>query len=233
MTSFLQRPEADLGPFVIYILIALLWIVGKVMTGKKARQRQSEEPEVQPSPDEAFDENVDRDVLDPALRDFVEAMTGKKVSRSAPAPPPPQAPVLEAPFPPPVAPPLPIPRTVPREQNKPQETARISKGAPEGNTSEEDAFFYREEDGQAIYQSEIGDPSEAYSKVTLGSLSALSGMEAMRIPMPSHHLPRMPSIKQHTNFVALRKRKNLKKALVHRLVLGPPRFAGYHPDEVI
>jgi hypothetical protein len=87
--------------------------------------------------------------------------------------------------------------------------------------------------GDVIEASEIGKRGEVSGRPILGSMSALAGLDAMRMPLPSMRLPHQPSREvEHRNLTELKGTSNIRRALIHRIVLGPPPSINPTPLEL-
>ena len=247
MTLPLAQQSPDFGPLIIYLIIGAIWVVGRIATARRSRRGGSYEEE-QPIDD---DQPIEGDGIDPALREFVEAVTGKKVLTKDRRPPPramPQAtppvprsahPILRAPPVPretPVGLAAPVRRAAPLRQATPIPRDRKATPGPDAPDPLEigatDPYAVSEKAAQAIYGTEIGDADDDdQPQVVLGSMSALAGMEALRMPLPSFRLPsmRQPNTLQHP--VDLSSRHDVRRAMMERIVLGPPRGLAADPEE--
>lgn len=256
MSLPLAAQTPDIGPMIIYLIIGAIWVIGQIARARRARKQRDQDPSYEYQEE---DEAVDPAGIDPALRDFVEAVTGKKVlteerppPRAAPATPPLPRPVAR----PAPAPPLPLEipprpaapaqqatslrRPAPARRAEPAPRKRRAPVTPMSDMAEpaasdvighHDPYAVSEKSAQAIYGTEIGDPDDDQPLVVIGSLSALAGMEALRVAMPSFRLPtiREPDALRHP--VNLGTREDIRRAMMERIVLGPPRGIAIDPEE--
>jgi len=83
----------------------------------------------------------------------------------------------------------------------------------------------------SILDQDIEIPRSIHIGTVPGSLSGLAGLQAMRIPMPSLHLPRISDSGTARHHVDLSNVDDARRALIERIVLGPPRCMKPDPDE--
>ena len=214
---------ADLLPFLIYMLIFLIWIVSRTVAfitkGKRPGKSPTEQAEPKPQP-----------VLDESLREFLEKVTG-----TSPAPPkPPQLPPQETmtparrlrdvlrPTTPEVQPSPTRQRYAPPARREIIPARRPPETAPETKAVEE---------LPSVEEMAVTEP-EPRIRLVLGSVSALAGLDAMRMSMPSLQLPRISPTDTVYNQVDLRQPQAARRAMIERIVLGPPRCMSPDPEEI-
>ena len=200
-----QLYTADgIGPLLIYLAIFAFWAIAKKISQLAMKQQDG-------SPKES--------TMDPDLKDFLEKLSGKKLQ--------PQGPPVQPP--PPVMPPVKVvPPPLFQAETRHLESGKIV--SPPSYTPQPVAPP-SEEGGDLIAQTEIGDEIHQETKLTLGKLSALTRMPSMRMAMPSHKLPFQKDDKKAIFRVGIRDRRSLTRAMVERIVLGPPRGQGDNSED--
>lgn len=244
----------DFG-FLVYIVIMLVWAIGKATSaGKKGGKK----PPGTPANKGAPPPRPRKPTLDPTLEDFLETLTGQKVERQVepepldeetvlPLPPRPPRPgrgprtrpqsqpprprlrdLLPQPSPPPTPAPPP-----PRAEPPPAQAPAAGLAAEELKDAPEFSYAIPEARGNVIESSEIGDADDHRFRPALGSMTALAGLDALRIPMSSHRLPHQPMRRTigHTP-VHIKGPANLRRALVDRILLGPPPSIDTRPLDI-
>lgn len=250
----------DLVPLLFYLAIMVVWAVAKGLSSAKKGGDDSPSKGDESGP--ARPARPRRPALDPTLEDFLETITGQKLERREepededprpvvrprsgrpgqrprpmtadtaprPAPPPPRP--VRSPFPPP---PPPAPARPRAEVPAPvAQTARQAAAAAKeiGEPADFD-YEIKEARGDVIERSEIGERDEVSGRAVLGSMSALAGLDAMRMPLPSLRLPHQPARRlERKNRVSIKGANNLRRALIERIILGPPPSINPAPLEI-
>jgi len=219
--------ETGFGPILFYLAIVVVWTVFKKISSLAQRSKGGGgSSEAAPAPQRSERRQGAR--LDPALKDFLESLTGQKIEVEPPA----------------AAPPQPIPR----RETAPSPASRIHPAyqipseqvppppklprRPEPVVEEigEDSYLIQGEVSDFISRSEIGEHEHIVRRQVIGNLSALAGLEALRMPMPSFNLPGMQAVKRGDYKVQLRGHDAVEHAIVQRVILGPPKAMGLEDE---
>ena len=201
---------SGLEPLLFYLFIVVVWTVAKKLSEKSRRQPRDGDAPKAPLPPE----------LNENLREFIETMTGRPLPRVEPPPPPPvvarrgpavrpqPAPAKTEPRPPPAV-------RRPTRPKRPVPARFVSLEAPTPGTAD-------------IAETEITDAirDEEGALTALGKMSALTRMQAMRLAMPSLRLPHLRDNALPRFRVDLKTHHPLRRAIVERVILGPPRGMG-------
>ena len=202
----------DLAPILIYLVIFVIWAVGKALTAIKKNQTSA--PGEQASRPTRGGKR-----LDPSLKEFLETLTGQTIeTEPAPAPAPPVRPVAQP------------PRRPPPVMSHPQPIQPVPEPVFDIAAQAEDIYRTREAPANVIETTEIGE-HDHFQEQTLGSLSALAGMTALQMPMRSLHLPIQRENCDHRNPVHIRGPRSARRAMIERIILGPPRSLSTDPED--
>lgn len=213
---------ADFLPFLIYLIIFLVWIVSRTLQVLTKGKRPEPEGE---SPEESGPE------MDDSLREFLETVTGRRTAPPAVPQrhrPPPPTPEEEPPPRPRPQRPAPGPQP-PRAQPKTPRPPRPARKAP---AAKPPPTVPSSATTRAIEETEIGTEEEPATSHRLGTFTSLAGFDALRIPMFSMRLPAMETARPPQNRVRINDPNAARRALIERVVLGPPRALNPHTDDL-
>ena len=221
--------ENGFGPIFFYLAIVVVWTVFKKLSGLAQRKKERGDPrEAAPAPPRTERRRDAR--IDPALKEFLESLTGQKIEVEPPAPP---AETRPLPIPRRETTPRPSPRIHPAYQT-PAERLPPPKlpRRPEPVLEEigEDAYLLQHEVSDFISRSEIGEHEHITQRLVIGNMSALAALEALRIPMPSMNLPGQRAVKRGDYKVQLRGHDAVEHAIVQRVIMGPPKAMGLEDE---
>lgn len=223
--------ETGFGPILFYLAIVVVWTVLKKVSDLARRRSQGDDaPGATPAPPRTERRRETR--IDPALQEFLESLTGQKIEIEPPAP---RAAPLPLPAPSRETTPKPPPRIHPAYQTRPKPRPapppmRPRRPEPAIEELPEDAYLLQNEVSDVISQSEIGEHEHIAQRQVIGNLSALAGLEAMRIRMPSLQIPRQRKVVRGEYRVRLRGHDALEKAIVNRVIMGPPKAMGLEDE---
>lgn len=233
MPDFLAQQNDGFLSFLLYLVIAVIWVVGKLMQQRNTRQkvadlkRRREERErtgppmtTERRPDTSSPPPKPR-TLEDDLQDFLGRMTGMAPEpQPAPPPPPPlpptipkKKPVLQFDQAPPPPPPI---------KSSTYQKPVVDRGAADFDAMESYAKIHDIED---IAELEL-DPD----KSNFGGPDLLMNVRAMMIDMsranvriPTVRIPTMRTVHTKTAKPDLNQKDVLKHAIVSGILLNPPK----------
>lgn len=217
--------------FLIYLVIAVIWIFGRISQQKQARRkveelkrrREEREREQQrtgrPAPEKTYTPTPPPPpsrarTMEDELQDFLGRLAGLEPEQVKPAP----APKPAAPTPPPLpkkAAPPPPPAPTPAVAAAP-----ALRDIPELNT---ESVYARIKDIEDIADiAEISDVMQQASSLT-NVRTLMVDMSNTNLRVPTIHIPSMREVSTKTSKPNLRRPGAIRQALVSGILLSPPK----------
>lgn len=229
MTELFAQQGGGGLTFLIYLAIAVIWIVGKFMQQKEAqrkveelKRRREERGDTEPTT------STTRKTIEDELQEFLGRMAGLD-PEPAPPPPPPKPPPLPK-SPPPIqfdqAPPPPTPaRKTPVRSVRP--TLGLDHELPPGGKSSEEVYA-RIADIEDIKEISL-DGTVDLDGALMSIRTLMVDMSRSNIPLQRIKMPTMQTVTTRTDKPNLNNRSVLKQAVVGRILLEPPKALKPNP----